>query len=113
MLLTGEGAVTLARGTWDGLALTEVKDIFESNAARHRSVAPLAFGRDATLDITISAQGHAGRSIVRRIQPTDAGKIVRLRDDGSIPVTIHSCARAGYKPAIFMLGHRNGHSTSR
>jgi glucose/arabinose dehydrogenase len=60
--------------------------------------------------MTISAPG--GTPDGHRAQdPSDyAGKTVRLRDDGSIPDDNPFVRRAGYKPAIFTLGHRNGHS---
>ena len=55
---------------------------------------------------------QAARRTVHRAQdPSDyAGKIVRLRDDGTIPGDNPFVRRAGYKPAIFTLGHRNGHA---
>jgi len=34
---------------------------------------------------------------------------VRLRDDGTVPSDNPFVGRAGYKPAIFTMGHRNGH----
>jgi len=34
---------------------------------------------------------------------------VRLRDDGSIPDDDPFVHRAGFKPGIFTMGHRNGH----
>jgi aldose sugar dehydrogenase len=105
----GAGAVTLARGTWDGHSLVNVRDIFESNAAGTEA-SRVAFGRDGMLYMTISAPGGA-RDGRRSQDPGDyAGKVVRLRDDGSIPDDNPFVRRAGYKPAIFTLGHRNGHS---
>jgi glucose/arabinose dehydrogenase len=35
------------------------------------------------------------------------GKILRLRDDGTVPESNPFIGRAGYKPEIFSLGHRN------
>ncbi len=36
-----------------------------------------------------------------------SGKIIRLRDDGSVPADNPFVGRAGYKPEIYSLGHRN------
>ena len=102
------GASTLARGTWDGKALTNVRDIFESGATDTES-SRIAFGRDGMLYMTISAPG-VGAAVVRSQDPNDyAGKVIRLRDDGSVPPDNPFVGRAGYKPAIYTLGHRNGH----
>src|SRR2546427_3476861 len=35
------------------------------------------------------------------------GKILRLRDDGSVPADNPFVGRAGYRPEIYTLGHRN------
>jgi glucose/arabinose dehydrogenase len=104
-----EGATTIARGTWDGRALTNVKDIFESGTTNTES-SRMVFGRDGMLYMTISAPG-TGPQVVRSQDPNDyAGKTVRLRDDGSIPPDNPFVGKAGYKPGIFTVGHRNGHS---
>jgi glucose/arabinose dehydrogenase len=58
--------------------------------------------------MSISAPGSP--AVKRAQDPGDyAGKVVRLRDDGTIPPDNPFVTRAGYKPAIYTLGHRNGH----
>ena len=103
----GAGATTLARGTWNGHALVDVRDVFESRAI-DTEASRLAFGPDGMIYMSISAPGSPD---VRRAQdPGDyAGKIVRLRDDGTIPDDNPFARRPGYRPGIFTLGHRNGH----
>ena len=62
------------------------------------------------LYMTVSAPG-GGPHVMRSQNPDDyAGKVVRLRDDGSIPEDNPFVHRAGYKPGVYTLGHRNGHS---
>ena len=102
-----QGATTLARGRWDGEALVDVVDIFESGAT-DTEASRLVFGRDGMLYMSISAPGSPK---VRRAQdPGDyAGKVVRLRDDGTIPPDNPFVGRAGYQPGIYTFGHRNGH----
>ena len=103
----GAGATTLARGRWNGTALVDVRDIFESGAI-DTEASRLAFGRDGTIYMSISAPGSP--QVHRAQDPGDyAGKVVRLRDDGSIPPDNPFIGKAGYKPAIYSLGHRNGH----
>ncbi len=101
----GAGETVLACGTWDGKALTNVHDIFESGAT-DTEASRIAFGRDGMLYMSISAPGSP--SIKRAQEPNDyAGKTVRLRDDGKVPGDDPFVGRAGFKPAIFTSGHRN------
>jgi glucose/arabinose dehydrogenase len=103
----GEGATTLARGTWNGSALTDVEDVFESGATGTEA-SRIVFGRDGLIYMSISAPGSP--AVKRSQDPGDyAGKVVRLRDDGTIPADNPFTGRAGYRPAIYTLGHRNGH----
>jgi glucose/arabinose dehydrogenase len=37
----------------------------------------------------------------------DIGKIVRLRDDGSVPPDNPFAGKAGYRPELYTIGHRN------
>jgi aldose sugar dehydrogenase len=98
------GVITLARGRWDGKALADVKDIFtaipDTNASR------IAFGKDGMLYMSI---GIADPPNAARAQdPNDlAGKVLRLKDDGSVPPDNPFVRRAGYRPEIFTMGHRN------
>ena len=104
---SGGGATTLARGTWDGTRLIDVRDIFESGAT-DTEASRVTFGPDGMIFMSISAPGTP--NVGRAQDPNDyAGKIVRLRDDGSIPADNPFVGRRGYKPAIYTLGHRNGH----
>jgi len=104
----GSGSTVLARGTWDGHQLADVREIFDSNAT-DTEASRLAFGRDGMLYMTISGPG-SGPDTQRAQDPGDyAGKIVRLRDDGTVPGDNPFVASSGYKPAIYTMGHRNGH----
>jgi glucose/arabinose dehydrogenase len=104
----GEGATTLARGTWDGHALVDVHDIFESGTTGTEA-SRIVFGRDGMIYMSISGPG-SGPDVARAQNPADyAGKVVRLREDGSVPSDNPFASRKGYKPAIYTLGHRNGH----
>jgi glucose/arabinose dehydrogenase len=97
----------LARGRFDGKALTEVKDIFVadawSKAALHFG-SRLAFGRDGTLFMTVGERNDRNRA---QDPGNHAGKVLRLRDDGSVPPDNPFVGRAGYKPEIYSYGHRN------
>ena len=46
----------------------------------------------------------------RPIRTTTRARPIRLRDDGTIPPDNPFVNKPGYKPGIYTLGHRNGHS---
>ena len=87
----------LARGRWDGHALTEVRDIFVLDEA---STSRIAFGRDGTIFMTTTGKDPQDPN-------TQGGKVLRLRDDGSIPPDNPFVGQAGHKPEVYTLGHRN------
>lgn len=104
-----EGETVLARARWSGEALVDLEDIFESGTVRTEA-SRIGFGADGMLYMTISAPG-TGEDVIRSQLPTDyAGKTIRLRDDGTIPEDNPFVGEPGWLPAIYTLGHRNGHS---
>ena len=103
------GETMLARGRWENGALVDVRDIFTSGTTGTEG-SRIGFARDGMLHMTISAPG-VGPDVVRSQNPQDyAGKTIRLRDDGSIPDDNPFVNDSRYLPAIWTLGHRNGHS---
>ncbi|HEX6997481.1 MAG TPA: PQQ-dependent sugar dehydrogenase [Gammaproteobacteria bacterium] len=105
----GKGETVLARGRWSGDALVDVEDIFESGTT-DTEASRIGFGADGMLYMTISAPG-TGEGVLRSQMPNDyAGKTIRLRDDGRIPDDNPFVDKPGWLPAIYTLGHRNGHS---
>lgn len=67
----------------------------------------LVFGRDGALFITGGERSILeGRRQAQRMDGT-LGKIVRINADGSIPKDNPFVGRAGAKPEIWSLGHRN------
>jgi glucose/arabinose dehydrogenase len=105
----GEGGNTtaLARGRFDGKALTDVKDIFVadnwSKGGAHFG-SKLAWGRDGMLYMTIGERNDRVRAQNPNIH---GGKILRLREDGTVPPDNPFVGKEGYKPEIFTWGHRN------
>jgi glucose/arabinose dehydrogenase len=91
--------VAVARSKWANGKLTETKDIWVGDDSTGGST-PIVFGRDGMLYIATSggdAQAH----------DTTSGKVLRLRDDGSVPSDNPFVGQAGYKPEIYTLGHRS------
>ena len=101
--------VTLARGRLDGAALAGVETLFESEPLISNDGAGasrIVFAPDGTIYVTV---GGAFEDWAMRAQdPGDtAGKLLRLRDDGSVPDDNPFVGREGYRPEIYSLGHRN------
>lgn len=99
------GAPTLARGKLDGSSLTDVHDLLVTDSRDGNSglSARIVFGRDGMLYMA------TGGNIERVSQEPGSlrGKILRLGDDGTAPPDNPFAGRAGYKPEIYTLGHRN------
>jgi aldose sugar dehydrogenase len=102
---TGNGGVrTLGRARWDGTAMTDERDLFSAipsgNASR------IIFGRDGMIYMTIGI----GDNEAMKAQDLNelAGKVLRLKDDGTVPPDNPFVGKAGARPEIYTYGHRNG-----
>ncbi len=95
--------LVLGRGTFDGKALTDVREVFNTRIAG--SASRIVFAKDGTIYMS---SGNADETSEGPPQnPNDyRGKVLRLRDDGSVPPDNPFVGRAGHKPEIFSLGHR-------
>jgi glucose/arabinose dehydrogenase len=97
----------LARGRFDGAALTDVKEIFVANTWSKSNTnygGRIAFDRAGLLYLTIGERQEQQRA---QDIKDHGGKVVRLRDDGSVPPDNPFVGRAGYQPEIYTLGHRS------
>ena len=86
----------LARGKWDGHEIKDMRDIFVTDVA---GTSRIAFGRDGSLFMSMTGN-----------DPQDAntlgGKVLRLRDDGTVPPDNPFVGQAGKRPEVYTLGHR-------
>jgi len=103
----GASTTAIARGRLDGHALTNVRDIFVANAWTTRDAdtgARLAFDRAGFLYVTVG-----DRFQLDKVQDPAShfGKVLRLRDDGSVPGDNPFVGQPGHAPEVFTLGHRN------
>jgi glucose/arabinose dehydrogenase len=98
-----QAALTLARGRFDGTAISELKDIFSCGAGVS-GPSRLAWGRDGKLYMTTPSSGNGNSS---QDPNTYAGKVLRLNDDGTAPADNPFSGRAGHKPEVYTFGHRN------
>ncbi len=117
----GDRGITLAvaRGHLNGTKLTDVQEIFVADAweTGGNLAGRVYFTPDAMLYVTVGDRdkicctGSEDNSLRMKAQKldNDAGKTLRLRDDGTIPPDNPFVGRAGAKPEIFTYGHRNGY----
>lgn len=100
-------AIVLARGRYEGSALSDVHELYVSDATLPGG-SRLAFAPDGTIYITISgAGGRTATGLDPRKLETVYGKVIRLRDDGSIPPDNPFVGKAGARPEIYTMGHRD------
>ncbi len=116
----GEGNATTAvlRARWDGgSTLSEAKDILVADAyhggpGTDQRAGPafgsygsrLAFDRNGLLYVTLGDRNYGPKA---QDPASHIGKILRVRDDGTVPPDNPFIGKAGYKPEIYTLGHRN------
>jgi len=96
----------VARGRFDGKALVDVKEIFVAEpymALSGGDASRLLFAPDGTLFMSSS---HHRDEKGPQDPMNDAGKILRLNDDGTIPKDNPFVGKAGYRPEIYSIGHR-------
>ena len=101
----GRRGLGLARGRLDGMALTDVRELFAVDEAGGGPPPglPLLFAPDGYLYFFV---GGANDEIAQR-GDSHYGKVLRFNDDGSVPRNPFA-GREGFHPEIFTIGHRNG-----
>ncbi len=93
-------AVALGRGRFDGKNITGFEELLVGEFKDGNSGSRLAFGTDGLLYMTTG--GGDAQSLT-----SVYGKVLRLKDDGSVPADNPFVGRAGAKPEIFSVGHRD------
>ena len=101
----GMGAPVLARGRLEAGALVDVQDLLVTDAYEGNSGlnGRVVFGRDDK--VYMSTGGNVGN--VSQDPMSLRGKILRLNDDGSVPLDNPFVGQASHRPEIYTLGHRN------
>lgn len=96
-------AVALARGRFDGRKITDVQQLFTGEWQDTASGARLTFGNDGMLYMT------TGGPFGQKASDLDSvyGKIIRLRDDGSVPADNPFVGKSGARPEVYAYGFRD------
>ena len=96
-------ALAIGRGKLEGGALKDVKEIFTGEWQAGASGSRLAFSADGFLYVTTGAPFDGKAQELNNVY----GKILRLREDGSVPADNPFKAQAGARPEVFSYGHRD------
>ena len=99
----------LARGRLEGMALTDVKELFVAEPwwdGAGGSASRIVFGRDGMLYMTTGSGGGANFAQGQE-KNIHKGKILRLRDDGTVPKDNPFVSDPSFRPEIYTWGHRN------
>jgi glucose/arabinose dehydrogenase len=98
-----QSAVAVGRGRFTGAAIEGFAEIFAGEFKDGNSGSRLAFGPDGMLYVTTGA----GNGLFAQELSSSYGKVLRLRDDGTVPPDNPFLGRAGARPEIFALGFRD------
>jgi glucose/arabinose dehydrogenase len=98
-----QSIVTLMRGTLSGNALMHVEPLFSAGESGYSGGSRIAFDRSGMIYIT------TGAPFSDQAQRLDSvyGKVLRLREDGTVPTDNPFSGHAGARPEVFALGHRD------
>jgi aldose sugar dehydrogenase len=114
----GNATTAVYRARWDsGSTLADGKDILVADAWHGGPGSPqglgpasgsygsrLAWDRAGFLYVSLGDRNYPPAS---QNPASHIGKILRIRDDGSVPADNPFVSKPGYKPEIYSLGHRN------
>lgn len=101
-------ATALFRARLDGNALVDGRDIFVANTPSAATIARVTFGSDGMVYMSVPVGNDEGMQAQNPV--SHRGKILRLRDDGTVPPDNPLIGKhlygTRYQPEIYTLGHR-------
>lgn len=102
-----QSTTALARARLKGTSLEDVREIFVANTWSSSATnfgGRIAFDRAGLLYLTIGERQEQDRA---QKGEDHGGKVLRLRDDGTVPSDNPFVGKTGYLPEIYSLGHRS------
>lgn len=112
-----DNRLRLARATFDGQRLSNLQVLFEVSQGKpefQHYGGRIAWMPDGTLLLSVGDAGNPPVMVEGRLARLNAqdlnshiGKVVRLRDDGTVPPDNPYVGRQGVKPEVFSIGHRH------
>jgi glucose/arabinose dehydrogenase len=104
----GGNGTAVARGRLQGTQLRDVQKIFSQQpkvSSRQHCGSRLVFARDGRLFVGLG--DRFSRKDDAQTLDNHLGKVVRIEPDGRVPADNPFVGRAGARPEVFSLGHRN------
>ena len=108
----GRTPMVLARARYDGGSLRGAEDLYTSDPVT-QGASRIAFAPDGTVYVTISgaggriAAGAQGPELDPRKPNTAYGKVLRVKDDGTVPPDNPFVGKPDARPEVFSVGHRD------
>jgi len=97
------GITAIMRGTLSGHALKDVERLFSAGESGYAGGSRIAFdGKGMVYLVTGAAFGDQAQNL-----DSVYGKVLRLREDGSVPPDNPFITREGVRPEVFSYGHRD------
>lgn len=108
----GTNGTAIARGRLaeDMTALTDVEVIFRQEPKVRSNAhfgSRLVFDEHGDLFATLGERSAARYRVMAQDLDTHLGKVIRIRDDGSVPDDNPFVGQSGARPEIWSYGHRN------
>jgi aldose sugar dehydrogenase len=97
------GITAVMRGTFSGRSLRHVERLFSAGESGYAGGSRIAFDGKGMMYLATGAPFAAQAQDLRSV----FGKVLRLREDGSVPSDNPFVRREGVRPEIFSYGHRD------
>ena len=98
-----QSAVTLARAKFDGKALTGLQELFSGEMQNGASGSRVAFSNDGFIYMTTGAPFNDMAQNLNSVY----GKVLRLREDGTVPADNPYAGKPGMRGEVYSYGHRD------
>ena len=98
-----DAALVLARARWEGDSLVDVEELVVGGVKPRSSGARIAFGKDGMVYVTTGAPFDNESQEPGSIY----GKVLRVTMDGKAPPDKPFVGKAGARPEVFTMGHRD------
>jgi aldose sugar dehydrogenase len=101
----GDSATVLASAKLGRNGITELKELYQTDWGKSVGGTRIVFAPDGTVYMT--TPGAINGSLAAQDPASAYGKVLRVKDDGTIPPDNPFVGKPSYRPEIYTLGHRD------